>query len=165
MATNWLYVPVLGDYSAEAIGFFANNTFETFPRDPQGGAQGDPRPGSLKWVFHLNNSNPTTHATDQTETFLLVKTPFPNVTPVDENQYLPVLSVLSVGSVNAIDQKVFAFTGNMLTPAQAISVIPALAGVLNVNYLYAVVNVKVPAPAGAAISFQLMIDFSHSSIN
>lgn len=171
MATSWTYIPIVGDYSAQGLNVFVEATFETIPRNTDPAQQGDAREGVLKWYLLLDNADPTVHADDAILAFV-VRTPFqnqpflPGQTVFSKN--LQPLVVLTPSNGAAANQKLIAEPTITGSPAALVALVPQLAAIaatLNTNYLYSIVQVALVTPANAQVTFQLTIDFSHSSIN
>jgi hypothetical protein len=167
MATNWKYIPVLGNFDPSAFLLLVGG--EAVPRDTSVYFQGVSRPGVLKWVLKLTCSDDS--AVDQDALTFVVQTPFPVTTdigslanPLNQNSVMP-LVVLTPLDPLVYDQKIAPYVPQVSTQQNIVSALGVVADALNPNALFAVGGVTVGVPSNQEVSFFLNIDFSHSLIN
>ena len=173
MATGWSYTPYLGDFASDAFAILQSASYAAIPRVDLPGTLG-PRPGTLKHSFSMSSADTT--VTDDNYIGILVQSPFSsNIDAFKNNafynqQALRPLVTLTPTSGQFYTQKpdiAPAGTGTASIAeliAGAAGLAPALQA-FNTNYLVSVVTVHIGAVGAAAITFDVLIDFSHTLVN
>lgn len=103
MATNWTYIPAIGDFAATrgnppntSNGFLLqNNTSDDIPRNPLAIYQGAPRPSALKTAFALFTLDPTVQPGDSDINISVVGPRVPTANDVANagNSFSPLVTI------------------------------------------------------------------------
>ena len=166
-STNWTYTPYLGDFEL----FGAYNTIDTpIPAVNLPGTLG-PRTGVLKHHLQMSCSD----STGNDEAFsLVVQSPFASSIVAYQNSALynqqALLPLVTITPTNGqmYSQGVYKSSAETLSIDTIATLDPSFAPLVSVfdtNYLVSIVSISLVTPAASVLTFDIIIDFSHTLVN